>query len=564
MEILDLHYVKGDPDFGIASEGELITDMDEFKRRISEVKDTVKNISFNFQSGMTEIPAVLGECKLLEKVNISHTGITEVPDFVFTLPNLTDLSCCCTFLTDFPTSVFKAQKLERLHIRLNKDWKIPEKIPPLPNLKILSVDLYTSLDMPNNLGVLSKLEQLLVATKYTEGDVPDLPSSFKNHPFLKEYNIFDPFRKYRKVFNLDSAAKILSTCPEFESLKVSCLDVGKGHQTLSKLKNLKRLELGHLFTEGNIFDSIANLKNIEALHIWGSEFRITEIPDMFSNMPELQAFSLSGNMVTSLPPSIYSLSKLKELGFGSTGICSLDDKIGNMQNLENILVYDSLLSKLPESVFSLPKLKVLNIEENIINSDEMKKIKQKISELAQKEQKIQFVYDKQGHRQMVKKLRAFNTQSSGSNSPVKPEVYTNHCMNAVNESPNSIKYVEIEKLKDANLYAKLCIAAIRKELSALENVNPEALGKPLYFSLCMDAAKSQDIGRAFQFIKGEFLTDSEYIQVCIEAALHNKHLDFISNFNTESFQKRFSRDIYERVCWVAVLHNPKTASKKLK
>jgi len=563
MEELDLHYVKGDPDFGIASEGELIKDMDEFKRRISEVKNTVKNISFNFQSELKEIPAVLGECKLLEKVNISHTGITEVPDFVFTLPNLTDLSCCCTYLTDFPISVFKAQKLERLHIRLNKDWKIPDKIPPLPNLKILSIDLYTSLDMPNNLGVLGKLEQLLVATKYTEGDVPDLPSSLKNHPALKEYNIFDPFRKYRKAFNLDSAAKILSTCPKFEILKVSGLDVGKGHQTLSKLKNLKRLELGHLFTEGNIFDSIANLKNLEALHIWGSEFKITEIPDIFTNMPQLQAFSIAGNMVTSLPPSIYSLSNLKELGIGSTGIFFVDDKIGNMQSLENILIYDSLLSKLPESVFSLPKLKVLNIEENIITANEIKKIKQNINELAKKGQKIQFVCDKQGHRQMIKKLRAYNTQNAGSGAS-KPEVYVNHCMNAINENPYSIKYVETDKLNDANLYAKLCITAIRKQLSSLENINPEALGRPLYFSLCMEAAKSQDIGRAFQFIKGEFLTDSEYIQVCIEAALHNKHSDFITNFNTEYFQKRFNRDIYERVCWVSILHNPKTASKKLK
>jgi len=572
MEELDLHFIKGDPDFGIASEGEIINDIEVLKKRISEVKNTVKMISIDFQYGITEIPAVLGECKLLEKVNISHTGITEIPEFVFTLPNLKNLSCCCTYLAEFPTSVFKAQKLERLHIRINKEWNIPEKIPPLPNLKILAIDLYSSLNMPVNLGVLNNLEQLLVATKYTEGDVPDLPSSFKNHPVLKEYSIFDPFHKFRKNFNLDNALKILSTCSKFEYLNISGLDVGKGHQALSKLKNLKRLDMGHLVTEGNIFASIANLKNLEILHIWGSEFRITEIPDIFTNMSGLKEFSLSGNMVTSLPPSIYTLSNLKELGIGSTGIYSLDDKIGGMQSLETIHIYDGLLSTLPEPVFTLPNLKFLNIEENVFTADEINKIKKKLSALAKNGQKIQFVHDKQGSRQMVKKLRSINTQNSsggessrsGNAAKIKPEVYINHCMNAINENPSSIKYADTAIINDKNTYAKLCVAAIRKNVSAIENVNFEALGKQLYFSVCMEAAKSQDIGRNFNFINSGFLPDSEYIQVCIEAALHNRHSDFISNFNTEEFHKRFNRDIYERVCWVAVLHNPKTASKRLK
>ena len=564
MEELDLHYTKGDPDFGIASEGEFINDINVLIKRISEVKNTVKSLSINFQDGISEIPAVLEECKLLEKLNISHTGITEVPDFVFTMPNLMDLSCCCTYLKEFPLNVFKAQKLERLHIRINKEWIIPEKIPPLPNLKILAIDLYSSLNMPINLGALNNLEQFLVATKYTEGDVPDLPSSFKNHHVLKEYSIYDPFHKYRKNFNLDNAAKILSTCPKFEYLNISGLDVGKGHQSVSKLKNLKRLEMGHLVTEGNIFASIANLKNLETLHIWGSEFRITEIPDIFANLSGLKAFSLAGNMVMSLPPSIYTLSNLKELGIGTTGIFSLDNKIGSMQSLEKIHIYDGLLSKLPETVFTLPNLKSLNIEENIFTADEIAQIKKKLSALAKNGQKIQFMHDKQGHRQMVKKLRAFNIQSDGNAAKINPEVYISHCMNAINENPFAIKYAEPALINDNNTYAKLCIAAIRKKVAALENVNFQALSKQLYYSICMEAAKSNDIGRAFHFIKSDFLPDSEYIQLCIEAALHNRHSDFINYFNTEEFQKRFSRDVYERVCWVAILHNPKTASKRLK
>jgi hypothetical protein len=44
--------------------------------------------------------------------------------------------------------------------------------------------------------------------------------------------------------------------------------------------------------------------------------------------------------------------------------------------------------------------------------------------------------------------------------------------------------------------------------------------------------------------------------VCIEAALHNTQADFLSKINA----KRFSREDYERICWVSVLHNPATIS----
>ena len=564
MEELDLHYIKGDPDFGIASEGEFIDNIDVLIKRISEVKNTVKMLSIDFQYGINEIPDVLGECKLLEKLNISHTGITEVPDFVFNLPNLKNLSCCCTYLNDFPINVFKAQKLERLHIRLNKEWALPKKIPALPNLKILSIDMYTSSAMPENLGVLSSLEELSVATKYTEGDVPDLPSSFKNHPALKEMSTVDPFHKYRKNYNLDRTAKILSTCSKLESFKISGFAVGKGHQSISLLKNLKKLDLGHLQIEGKIFNSIENLRNLEILGIWGSDFRITEIPDIFNNMKELQEFHFAGNMVTHLPPSFYNLSKLKILEIGSTGIDLLDDKIGSMQALEKIHIYDSLLDKLPESVFSLPALTSLNIEENMFKADDVKKIKHEINSLAEKGQKIQFIYDRQGHRQMVKKLRALNSIKSDEIDKMSVEAYTSYCMNSINENPFSIKYVNTAKLNDAKLYAKLCIAAIRKKVSAMETVNAETLGKSIYFSVCMEAAKSPDFTTVLKFINDNFLTDSEYIQVCIEAALHNRHADFLTNINTEAFQKRFSRDIFERISWVAVLHNPRTSLKKLK
>ena len=108
------------------------------------------------------------------------------------------------------------------------------------------------------------------------------------------------------------------------------------------------------------------------------------------------------------------------------------------------------------------------------------------------------------------------------------------------------------------------MAAVRKTCFALENVDTKMLAKGYYFYVCMEAAKNQDINNGFKLIMEDLLTDEEYIQVCLAAALHNRSADFLNHFNTDSFQKRFNRETYERLCWAAVLHYPSVISKMIK
>ncbi|MDR1837409.1 MAG: hypothetical protein LBQ89_07105 [Treponema sp.] len=556
IDELNLHYTDGDPDLGIAPEGVSCKDMDEIVKRIEEVKDTVKKIILDNQRALEEIPVVLSECKQLEELDISHTNIREIPDFLFTLPALRSLSCCCRELLGFPRSLFKAEKLESLHLRINKDWTLPNEITSLQNLKVLAVDLYSGSALPEKLGTLTHLEELSLAIKHEEGTVPFLPASFKNHPALKKVNINDPFYRNRKTFDLEHAVGILSSCKGLESLKLSGFAVGKGHQNLSNLTGLKELELRHLLVEGDIFGSIAALEKLEKLYILGSEFKITKIPDIFTKMNELRVFSLAGNIVIDLPPSIYKLSKLSTLEIGSTGISSLDEGIAGMQSLENIHVYDNILEKLPDAVFTLPNLKLLNIEENIFNPKEIAAIKEKLNALAQKGRKIELMCDGQGHRQMVKRLRAIKNVDAMDTA-----LYARYCLNAVNENPYAIKYVNNNKLQGSKYYAELCMAAVRKTCFTLENIDAKLLDKSAYFYVCLEAAKSHDIGNAFKLIRNDLINDYEYIQVCIEAALHNRSADFLDIFNNKAFLSHYGRETYERVCWVAVLHYPPAISK---
>ena len=543
---LDLHWTDEDPVLGIASEGVHCKNMDEISRRIAEVKDTVKKINLQNQHALTGIPSILKECKLLEELDITHTEIAAIPDFLLALPNLRVLSCCCRKLSHPPSGFAAAKKLEKLHMRLNEDWSFPEGITALHELKTLSLDFYSVIPLSKDMGALKKLENLTLILKYEEGDAPGLSASFAGHPSLKRFEIANHIPKNHKAFDLANAAQILSGCPAFKSLVLSGVAVGKGHQALSTLAGLQELELRHLLVEGNIFDSIASLKNLEKLDLWGSEFKLTELPDVFANFKEMQTFSFAGNFVKTLPPSLFSLDKLTTLEIGSTGISALDEKTGSLENLERIHVYDNMLETLPETIFTLPRLAVLDIQENFFKPKDIAAIKEKLATLNSQGRTIELRDEGQGHRQMLKRLRNLEDIAA-----MDPAVYYKHCLEAVIEDAHSIKYADKNKLH-GNYYAALCMTAVKKSCFALDEVDPKMMDSGMYFRVCLEAAKNPDIGHAFKFINDELLSEYEYIQICLEAALHNIYADFLNCIDV----KRLNRNDYERICWAAILHHP--------
>jgi len=482
LEELDLHWEDEDSVLGTASKGVLCKDMNDIIGRIANVKKTVKKINLNNQRALIEIPEILKECALLEELNISHTGITAIPDFLFSLPSLRVLSCCCRKLIQPPASIAKAQKLEKLHIRINENWNFPEGISSLGELKILLMDIYSEAAFPKDFGKLTKIEELVLSIKYEHGTVQSLPDSFSNNPALKKVSIMDNVFKNHKDFDFEKTACALSSCPRLESLTLSGFTI-KNFKEISKISGLKELELRHLLSDENIFDSITSLHNLEKLEIFGSEFKINDLPDIFGNFNALRSFSFAGNFIRRLPPSLFLLNNLTTLEIGSTGIAVLDAKIGDLKNLINLHVYDNMLEKLPNNIFTLPHLAVLNIEENFFTQQYIAAVKQKLAAMYKNGQKIEFTCGGQGHRLSVKKLRAINCFES-----INSAVYFKYCMAAVCEKPNSLKYIRDNLLKD-NEYIQVCLeAALRNSYADfLINVNHKRLNRKDYERICWAA-----------------------------------------------------------------------------
>jgi Leucine-rich repeat (LRR) protein len=546
---LDLHWTEEDPELGIQSDGVCYKNLDDLSKRIDTVKDTVVKINLDNQPALKLIPPILGQCSSLEELNISHTEITEIPDFLFSLPNLRYLSCCCSRIANPPKGFSKAKKLEHLHIRINDGWAFPDEISGIQELTTLTIDLYKDIALPESLGNLKKLETLTMFLKYKEESLNTLPKSLSGHGALKKVSINSFFNK-EKTLDFNKTAVLLASCPKLESLVLSGLKVEGGQEAFSKLAGLKELELRHLHVDGNIFTFISTLSKLEKLVILGSEFNISKMPDIFKGLPKLRIFSFSGNFVCGLPPSIYTLKNLTDMEIDSAGIAEIDEKISDLKNLKKFHFQDNALEALPESLFTLPNLSVLNIEDNLIVQKELIKINENLINLHKKEQKIEFFYNGQGVNHKIKRLRYMNGAEKTD-----IDAYYKSCLEAIAEDPHAIQFIDMSKFKNGkHYYAAICAAAVNKSCFALEYINIETLGHLSYFNVCMQAAKSSNIGYVFKYIKDDLLNDIEYTKICIEAALHNNTVDFLSKINA----KRFSREDYERICWVSILHNPAT------
>jgi len=573
-EVLDLSYDVGDR--SDEESGIWCNDIDEIVDYIKEVKDTVKKIKLYGQDSLGYIPNILGECKLLEELDISGTPVKEIPDFVYTLPNLRFLKMYIT-----PNeNITKAVNLETLYFWVGKEDVFPASIVSLKKLKNLDIFFSGEIIIPENLGTLTQLNTLELHS-FAKGNSfisQVLPDSFIGHRSLKEFIIHSSSRN-EMVLDLDRLTSILSSCPAFEVFSLKSLYIKDGYQNLSRLGNLKELSMYHLRDKDNVnrnpFDVISSLVNLEILDIYGSEFKIKELPDIFGNLSKLREFCFGGNFVQNIPPSLYSLTNLIKLDFICTGITSIDENIGNMQNLEIININDNMLETLPESIFTLKNLKRLNISCNNFNnekiSDILEKLKIKlqtsaddtnpitISEImlssdysdsesiviSNGKQEIEFWTRDQGRNIEEKNMRVMSAGTITDKN-----VYYKQCITAVNEDAHALGNVN-KDIFGLTEYYKICEAAVKKGCYAIQYVDPKKANR-FYFILCKQAAKGPRSENVIDYIHPEFLKANEYLQVCIEAVLNSsgyvRSLDKIKH-------DFLSREDYELVCRAAIVSN---------
>ncbi|KAL3746464.1 hypothetical protein ACJRO7_015427 [Eucalyptus globulus] len=130
--------------------------------------------------GIKELPYSIGGMKELAELDLSKSGIVELPDSIRSLDNLKVIKVSYTLIEKFPHTIGQVKMLEELHAK--KCWNLRdeniEEIGKLTRLRILDIS-YTGVSrFPIVLDCLTSLQTLEMSSSDLQ-EVPDLPSSLK-------------------------------------------------------------------------------------------------------------------------------------------------------------------------------------------------------------------------------------------------------------------------------------------------------------------------------------------------------------------------------------------------
>ena len=145
--------------------------------------------------------------------------------------------------------------------------------------------------------------------------------------------------------------------------------------SFDKLINLETIYLnGNQLVE--LPKSFVTLKNLKTIDL--SDNKLTKLPENFGNLKKLELLSLDNNQLTTFDPSICSLKELNFLHISNNQMESIPDCIADLPNLGSLGISGNSFANFPASVLKLSKLEVLlyeNDKDNLPNLKSLKKLK---------------------------------------------------------------------------------------------------------------------------------------------------------------------------------------------
>ncbi|MEG4233102.1 leucine-rich repeat domain-containing protein [Microcoleus sp. Pol11C3] len=318
------------------------------------------------------MPELLLEMKQLESLDLTSIGLTEIPEGIGKLSNLTQLVLWDNKIIQTPdalTKLFQAlgqqPNLTQLNLSGNQIIQIPEALSKLSNLTRLDLSGNQIIQIPEALSKLSNLTWL----DLSGNQIIQIPDALAK--------LCETIGQLSNVTRLDLSLNQITQIPDAigQLSNVTRLDLSLNQITqipdaIGQLSNLTYLDLSNnQITE--IPDAIGQLSNLTRLSL--SRNKITQIPDALAKLcealvqlPNLTVLDLSSNQITEIPEAITQLSNLTRLSLNYNQITQIPDAIGKLSHLSQLNVWNNQITQIPDAMGKLSHLTELYFSNNQI------------------------------------------------------------------------------------------------------------------------------------------------------------------------------------------------------
>jgi len=125
---------------------------------------------------------------------------------------------------------------------------------------------------------------------------------------------------------------------------------------------------GLKMTEKKLLEFIRRAVREEWTEMYLSNKRLTSIPPEIAQLTKVRSLYLGDNTLTSLPAEIGQLTNLESLNLGGNRITSLPSEIGQLINLTSLDLGSNALTSLPAELWELKNLTSLDLRSNRLSS----------------------------------------------------------------------------------------------------------------------------------------------------------------------------------------------------
>ncbi|EMI55076.1 leucine-rich repeat domain-containing protein [Rhodopirellula sallentina] len=312
----------------------------------------------------------------LESLSLSSLNVRELPDWVGTLTDLTELSIRQVPLTSSLDCICNLTNLQVLDISGLRVAKLPANLGALRALTHLRIHSCQFDSLPDSIGELDCLIELEVVnarlatlTRHignlqslcrldlSKNKLTNVPDELGAVSHLKFLNLSEN--------NIEVLPNEISDLEELEILKVSMNSLKTLPSNLRGLKSLAELDLAENDLVG-LPESLSFVRSLKTIDVRCN--KIQSLPGSLGDLHDLRELKLQGNRIEQLPESIGKLTDLNFVDLSENRLTFLPDQIAGLKSLRRISLKSNNLLTIPASIGELSELASLDLSNNRLSS----------------------------------------------------------------------------------------------------------------------------------------------------------------------------------------------------